>query len=518
MTTQFSPALASLLQIPQAPAALFPRGGAYDPARNVWICHEFAELIAESSPEQRDLFERFAELALAAGQVHRQQILDSQAGKIWPQRWIDEQNGAALIDFSTAHPTAALPYACLNDRLEVTPFSVAYRHSLAPVRQGIEAVLASPAPSAVQQAPYLHALHAAYTHDPARQSDLAWMNRADAQWVDIPTDVPYLLMCEFSESYSDPLKRLVVNQPDVAAWATDVTEQTGLGPWRFFFEFRVLGNLDSVLHPAEIVAIRATNRQLYRDISDFLPSEQVKTEFRQSIITAGHGANPPKSAKNYPNQTDIRRDIGYRNIIFANQVQEKMRKEVIPALRAAIPADWAQADWFADTMIRANALSVVAHEETHPWATFGGIPWLEELKCDILGLYSILQIPTIHDEIADLIITSVASDLLLHRYHTYLQSRGDSQFDDYHTGGTIWLTHLYRGGFFQLDGDGKVIDVVRAQAVPLLESFARRIMTIKTGATTHTALYDDLFDHAMIYTRFHGWAETQAYFEQLWAS
>lgn len=251
--------------------------------------------------------------------------------------------------------------------------------------------------------------------------------------------------------------------------------------WRFFFEFRVLGNLDSVLKPAEILAIRATNRRLYREISDFLPAEQVKTEFRQSIITAGHGANPPKSAKNYPNQTQIRQAVGYRNIIFANQVQEKMRKEVIPALQAAIPADWAHAAWFADTLLRANALSVVAHEETHPWATFGGIPWLEELKCDILGLYSILQTPLIQDEIADLLVSSVASDLLLHRYHTYLQKRGDSQFDDYHTGGTIWLTHLYRGGFFRLDGDDKVIDVERSQAVPLLERFAKRMMAIKAG-------------------------------------
>jgi len=84
--------------------------------------------------------------------------------------------------------------------------------------------------------------------------------------------------------------------------------------------------------------------------------------------------------------------------------------------------------------------------------------------------------------------------------------------------GSFWLTHLYRGGFFRLDGDDKVIDVERSQAVPLLERFAKRMMAIKAGQESPTALHADLFDQANVYARFHGWAETQPYFEALWAS
>jgi|GEM_PF-3445570 len=84
--------------------------------------------------------------------------------------------------------------------------------------------------------------------------------------------------------------------------------------------------------------------------------------------------------------------------------------------------------------------------------------------------------------------------------------------------GSFWLTHLYRGGFFRLDGDDKVIDVERSQAVPLLESCAKRIMAIKAGQESPTALHADLFDQANVYAQFHGWAETQPYFEKLWAS
>ena len=513
-----SDALRQLLQIPDAPGVLLPRGGAYDPALNVWVCHEFRDLVAASSPEQIALWEAFADLAIAAGALHRQQILDSKAGNIWPQGWIEQQAGAQLVAFCQENPTAATPYACVTNNKNILPYSTAYRKPLAKLTAGLELAAACQDASAQQQQPYLQALKTAYRYEPNRASDLDHMNAADVAWVEIPGDVPLLLMCEFTESYSDPIKRLVDNQPVVTQWAQAVAAAHGLGPWRFFFEFRVLALVDTVLTPEEIAGIRATNRRLYADYSTALPSANVKTEFRRAVITGGHGANPPKSAKNYPNQEWIRSQIGYRNIIFANQVEEKVKREVIPALRAAFATPWAQADQIVETVVRANALVVVAHEETHPWVTFPEVSWLEELKSTILGMYSIVQNPAIVHDVADGLICEVASALLLHRYHHYLLRHGDSQFEDYYIGDTIFLTYLWRGGFFQVSAVGEICDVNREKATELLVSFAHRIQTIKRGQETPLALYEDLFADAQIYDRFIGWAETQPYFESIWSA
>ena len=511
-------ALRQLLQIPDAPGVLFPRGGAYNPALNVWVCHEFRDLVAASSPEQIALWEALATLAIAAGALHRQQILDSKAGKLWPQSWIEQKAGNQLVTFCQQHPEAATPYVCLTDQQEILPYSIAYRDFLAQLTTGLDLALGCPDPSAQQQRAYLQALRTAYQDDPQRSSDLDFMNTADMAWVEIPGEVPLLLLCEFTESYSDPIKRLVDNQPVVTQWAQAVAAAHGLGPWRFFFEFRVLALVDTVLTPEEIAGIRATNRRLYADYSTALPSANVKTEFRRAVITGGHGANPPKSAKNYPNQEWIRSQIGYRNIIFANQVEEKVKREVIPALRAAFATPWAQADQIVETVVRANALVVVAHEETHPWVTFPEVSWLEELKSTILGMYSIVQNPAIVHDVADGLICEVASALLLHRYHHYLLRHGDSQFEDYYIGDTIFLTYLWRGGFFQVSAVGEICDVNREKATELLVSFAHRIQTIKRGQETPLALYEDLFADAQIYDRFIGWAETQPYFESIWSA
>ena len=510
-------ALARLRRIPTLNRTQFPRGGAYDPDTNVWICNEFAEIVAETGPEQTALWQGFALTAFAAGALHRRQLQDNQAGHIWPTQWIQEKNGNEIVAFCHAHPEAATPYTCLNDAYQITPYSAFYQQELSNIVLGLDALLQCGARSAMQQAPYLAALKEAYTFDPNRRSDLALMNRADEAWVEIAADVPYLIMCEFSENYSDPLKRLVLNQAVVSDWATAVSHKNGLGPWRSYFEFRVLGRVDDAVTPDEIAAIRATNRALYLTISDFVPSTHVKTEFRRAIITGGHGANPPKSAKNYPNQSWIRRDQGYRNVIFANQLEEKTRREAIPALRAALPTAWARSDAFIATTIRASAVKVVAHEETHPWAIFHGITWMEEMKADLLGMYSVMNSPTIDVEIADLLVSSVAADLLLHRYHHFLVSeKNDTQFEDYHIGGTILLTYLLRGGFFKLDAQGMVVDIERSVAGQLIEQLAQRIMAIKAGQESHNALYDELFDAEQVYQRFRGWSEHQAYFEDLW--
>lgn len=112
------------------------------------------------------------------------------------------------------------------------------------------------------------------------------------------------------------------------------------------------------------------------------------------------------------------------NIVYTNQVENSITYEMIPALQAAFATDGARAEKLESSFMRTRALFLIAHEETHPWATFNEITWMEEWKCDILGLWSLIKALQVKDEVADIVISCVASSLLLHRYHSYLQGRG----------------------------------------------------------------------------------------------
>jgi hypothetical protein len=269
--------------------------------------------------------------------------------------------------------------------------------------------------------------------------------------------------------------------------------------------------MESVVTTTEIDAIRRTIRELYAMASDSTPSARARTEFRRALINAGHGANPPKSAKNYPNQAWIRRDYGYRNIVFANQVEEKVRAEMTPALQAAFDTSWSRNPKLAEQLLRSNALFIVAHEETHPWVVFSELSWLEELKCNVLGMVALHHSSLIQDSIADIVLSAVAAALQLHRHQRVLMARGEMQLQDYYIGDTIFLTYLADGGYFVLDADGMVADVCGEVAAPLLEEFARRILAIKCGEESATALFDELFRDGAVYSRFRGWDITDVY-------
>lgn len=511
------PALHTLLSIPEQPDTVATRGGHYAPDHNVWIAADFAAQVAAMLPEDRTLTADYADLALAAGALHRRQIADARNGRLWPQAWLDAKDGDALIAFCRANPNAASPYSTVATTGQVVPFSHAYHPQLHEVRQALARAVQRAAPSARQQAAYLHALLAAYTYDPQRAADQPLMDAADVAWVQTPADIPLLLLAEFSENYSDPLKPLVVNQPAVTEWARAVTADNGVGPWKFFFEMRLMSAAADVVSQAEIQAIRDTNARLYAAVSDALPNPNVKTEFRRMLLVAGHGANPPKSAKNYPNQGWIRAEHGYRSIIYANQVAAAVEAEIVPALRAAFPTDWAQRPTLTDAFLRARALYLVAHEETHPWATFQEMTWLEEMKCDVLGMWSLLQTDAIADDLADIVLSAVADALLMHRYHHFLLARSDGQFEDYYIGDTIFMAQLFRSGYFRTDNHGMVVDISPDAAAAAVTALAQRILTVRRREETPQALLADLYDPAL-YDRFHGWQAHQPYFEALWST
>jgi hypothetical protein len=497
--------LTTLLEIPHRPGAMPTRGGIYDPEHNVWISHEFPELAAAASPGLRRRLDGWAELALAAGALHKQQLADAKAGRVWPLRWIEARDGDAVVRFCRAQPAAASPYACVQEDGEVLTYTHAYRRELAVVRRALARLVALEGEQTPSSAPYFAALYEAFAYDAARASDLEAMAAVDLAWLELPSEVAWLPIAEFTENYADPLKNQISHQPAVAAWAQAVGQQHGIGPWKNFFEFRLLAQMDELLSVEEVTAIRATVRHLYRAASDSEPSTHVRTEFRRALINGGHGAYPPKSAKNYPNQDWIRDQYGYRNVVFANQAAEKVREGNAPALRAAFATEWAQRDDFVERLLRANALFMIAHEESHPWVRLQEVSWLEELKADVLGLYALLECPEIEDEIGDLVVVVVGAGLLLHRQQREGEGAGAAQLQDYYIATTLFLTHLLRGGFFVRDQDGFVVDVDRSLAAPRVASFAQRILAIKAGGETAAALYEDLYQGAAVYSHFRGW-------------
>jgi hypothetical protein len=497
--------LATLLELSAREDTVVTRGGLYNPELNVWIADGFAEMAAQSSPATRQVLDALAALALAAGKLHRQQLNDANSGKIWPSVWQHAEGSEEALRFCSTHPESASPYVCIDqDHGGAIPYTHAYQAELKMVSEALDNILALGGDDVQPLRPYLEALRQAFAYEPGRVSELEAMGQADVAWLEIAGDARWLLISEFTETYADPLKHHIGHHPTVNAWAKEVSERNGMGPWKTFFEFRLLELLDSVVTTTEIESIRKTIRELYAGASDSQPSAKARTEFRRALINAGHGAFPPKSAKNYPNQAWIRRDYGYRNVIFANQVEEKVRGEMTPALQAAFDTEWSRHPNLADQLLRSNALFIVAHEETHPWVVFNELTWLEELKCNVLGMFALFHSPAVEEEIANIVLSVVAGALQLHRQQQVLVARGEMQLQDYYIGDILLMTHLADGGYFVFDGEGMAVDVRGELAAPLLERFVQRILAMKRGEESASSLLADLHRGGEVFTRFRG--------------
>jgi hypothetical protein len=494
-----------LVGIPNREGALRTRGGVYDPALNVWVADGFVAEVEQSSSSRRSFLDAMAALAVAAGALHLRQLNDAICGRIWPSEWLQKNAGERVVTFCRQFPQAASAYASNDlENKRVVPYTHRYQAELTSVVDAIRHLLATGGQDAAPLAPYLTQLQRAFRFDAARQTDLEAMGQADIGWLEIASDAQWLLIAEFTETYADPLKHLIGNDPSVNAWAKEVAEKNGLGPWKTFFEFRLLEMMDNLVTSNEIVAIRATIRRLYQDVSDSSPSLNARTEFRRALINAGHGANPPKSAKNYPNQDQVRAEYGYRNVIFANQAQEKVRAEMVPALQGAFDTNWSRDPQLLKRMMRANALFVVAHEESHPWVVCNEVSWLEELKCNVLGMLALHHCEAISDKLSEVVLNVLGGALNAHRQQPELMAHGEMQLEDYYIGDVIFTTFLADNGYFVYDNAGKVVDVRDELAAALVAQFVERILAIKRGEATAGQLYDEFYRDAEVFQAFRG--------------
>ncbi len=488
--------MASLLQelvsIVGAPTATYSRGGYYHPDKNIWVPEKLADMAAAEPPEYQALLEVLASAALAAGQIHRRQMGDAQNGRLWPQAWVENKDGVALRAALQAVPVVGSPYAAVQvdgeGHVQVHPFSRYYANVLKPIGQAL-ARIESMGPAAEPLVPYVRALRRAFAPG-ERQDDQPLFAEANRAWVKIPFDVPYLLLAEFTECYSDPLAHALSGDRETINWLTEHK----VDPWKCFFEFRVLKLSEGISHD-KVLAIRRTNKQLYSPyytISDDV-LERVSLEWRVAMMVAGHGALPPRTAKNYPNDDEIRQTEGYKNIVYINSIYGNA-SNLCQRLRDNLCQPWANQPDLADRMILGRQIAVTAHEETHPWLPVN-LQWLEEFKASLLGMYSVHQSAKFAQaDLDSMLLATVAATLDVVVTHWRKRQSGEYDQEPYYIGNTIFAECARQAGVLVEDASGRIVDVQPDRFAPMLFQLAEETLQAVRGLQPVDALYQKYYD------------------------
>lgn len=470
-------ALQQLISIVGDPAATFSRGGYYHPHRNIWVPEALAQMVQAEPPEHQSLLAACAQAALAAGQLHRRQIDDVCAGRIWPQAWVEQGDSAALQAAVQARPAVASHYTVVqraeNGQVCAIPFSRYYADELATVVRALKLVERAGAAAEPLRA-YIQALRRAFTPT-ERQDDAPLLLEANRAWVKIPFDAPYLLLAEFTESYSDPLARVLARDAAAMSWLAE----RQLEPWKCFFEFRVLKLSEGMSHD-EVLAVRRTNKRLYSawySIADRV-LERVSLEWRTALMVAGHGALPPRTAKNYPNADEVRQTDGYKNIIYINAIYGNA-PNLRQRLQDNFACPWTHTPDLEARIIRGRQIGVTAHEETHPWLPVS-VQWLEEFKASLLGLWSAYCADKFSQyDLESALLAAIAAALDVAVEHW--RKRAAGELEAYYIGDTIFIEFLRRSGVLSQDRDGRIVDVQTHHFNQVLPQLVNEVLAAVRG-------------------------------------
>lgn len=444
------------------PNLLIPeRGGSYSRQLNIWFDDGIDWLVDDFAPPDRIFTKAMAKLALAIGQAHKVQTEDAEQKRMWPKEFFGEKG--RLLDAAGNNPSISDPYCLLADGADKQgiPYSHAYRKELAEARQAITQAGVSGSSSVSHLKGYLDNLLKVYTYDPGRTTDLPFIHDADCEWVKIPPESEFLVFAEPTEAYQDPLRVSVGQDRQVNEWVGQVEANIGIPPWRNFFEFRLMQKSEDMITQEEISAIRETSRSMYERGS--AGKVLASLEFRRLLLGSGQGIYPAKSAKNYPNFEDIRKNYGYKNVVYTNMVKMSVETELLLALKTTFKKPWLKDKNLPERLVRGKCLLIVAHEENHPFKRMSDTT-LEELKSSINGMHAVAQSRRFSkQEIEDMILSEIAAALDNRRVlqEAILKNDQVSQraIDAYYKEGMIFLNHLLKEGVFDLGINCQATDI-----------------------------------------------------------
>lgn len=436
------------------------RGGFWSQEHKIWVDRKLPDILRTLSLPESQYVEIMGDVGLTIGALCQEQLNDAASRRMWPQEIFEQGGAKRLLDAASVNLTILDPFSILPNGLDAqsVPYSVAYHSHLERLSNYLQQVLELPdSPSAQAQAKYLQALIQAYQLTPTSSSDLKAMKEADIAWVGIPNDSPFLIFAEPTEVYYDSARVALAQDPQIAKWANQVTELTGLGPWRPFFEFRLLMKDESNVKVDEIAKIRETSRRLFATPDDH--EVPVSLEFRRLILASGNGAHPAKTAKNYPNFEQIRSKIGYKNVLYTNMIEEGTLTQVLPALQNAINSEQLNR-YDEQALVRGTSLRVVGHEENHPFKRFRDTA-IEELKANVNGIKVLMDSGTFSEQDIEVaILTELGA--ALHGRSEMIKARAteniptQNAIEAYYTANTMLFNFLKNEGIFQPASDGTV--------------------------------------------------------------
>lgn len=319
-------------------------------------------------------------------------------------------------------------------------------------------ILRHQSPSVEAQFGYITALLYAYDFDSTRTSDLPYILSADIVWVMTDPNIPVLILAEPTEVYLDPVRVAVGQDHRIIKWAKSARERNDLGPWRSFFEFRLLLKDESMIRGGEIEVIRNKSRELFGP--DVSIGRFTTLEFRRLLLASGNGAHPAKTAKNYPNFDWVRDQIGYKNVLYTNMIEEAARFEILPSLQTAFGREFL-GEISLEQLTMGNALRAVAHEENHPFRRVSDVP-LEELKATVNGVYAIVTSERFGEgDINSLLLAVIGAALYGRSQMQQARKIGDQDtqrgLEAYYTGDTILMNYLFTQKGFITDPSGLVV-------------------------------------------------------------
>lgn len=242
----------------------------------------------------------------------------------------------------------------------------------------------------------------------------------------------------------------------------------------------------------EVEIIRKTSRRLYGLESDTIVS--VSLEFRRLLWASGQGAHPAKTAKNYPNFDDIRENVGYKNVIYTNMVVNAAETELLPALRRAFPTKWVEISGLKDRLIRGKLLSIVAHEENHPFRKMSNTP-LEELKSTVNGIYVLVESGAFTKyDIRDALLAEIGSALDTRHKMEKARENGDDAkqraLEAYYKADTILMNYLYMREAFVIEDDGRALDINFRRLQESIASLVEYLESIRLGKVSTSQIYE----------------------------